>query len=179
MRCISPSLSVKSNTLKFSAMRCGFDENGMAATFCWMSQRSATCAMRAPARLGDGGQHRIVEQPPAPDRTMGDEDQPVLAHRGQQLRLVEIRMIFGLQDGERFGAERDRLVEQPGGEIGDADMAREPGPLGLGQRRHVFAHRDFRIGPVHQQQVDVIDLERGEAFIDRAGKVGGRADFRG
>ena len=48
MRCISTSLRVKSNTLKLSAMRAGFDERGMAATFCCISQRSAICAMLLP-----------------------------------------------------------------------------------------------------------------------------------
>ena len=64
-------------------------------------------------------------------------------------------MILRLQGDQRLGAERDRLVEQRDVEIGDADMARQPLPLGLGQRRHGFFERDRRIGPVHQQEVDV------------------------
>jgi len=52
-------------------------------------------------------------------------------------------------------------------------MARQTLPLGARKRRHVLAHGDRRIGPVHHQQVDEVDLERGEARIDRAGKVVG------
>ena len=78
-------------------MRCGFDERGMAATFCCISQRSAICAMLLAARLGDLGQHRIAEQPAAAERAIGDEHHAALAHRVEQLDLVEIGMIFGLQ----------------------------------------------------------------------------------
>jgi hypothetical protein len=53
MRFISSSVSVKSNTFKLSVMRWGFEENGMAATFCCTSQRSAICAMLRPVVYGD------------------------------------------------------------------------------------------------------------------------------
>ena len=114
---------------------------------------------------------------------MGDEHELVPARRGDELRLIEIGMVLGLQHGEGLRTERDRLVEQRGGEIGNADMAREPLPLGLGERRHVLAHGNLRIGPVHQQEVDIVDLERAQAVVDRAGKIVGLkvlvADFGG
>ena len=66
----------------------------------------------APARLGDVGQHRIVEQAPAPERAIGDIDQPALTHGIEQLGLVEKGVILRLQRHQRLRAERDRLVEQ-------------------------------------------------------------------
>ena len=52
-----------------------------------------------------------------------------------------------------------------------------PLPLGLGQRRHGLGERDLRIGPVHQQQIDVVDLKRGEALVDRFGEGVGAQIF--
>ena len=97
----------------------------------------------AAALFGDVVQQRIAEQAAARQRTIGDEDEPVPAHRGEELRLVEIGMILRLQGDQRFGTERDRLVEQRDVEIGDADVAGKPGPLGLGQRRHGLLQRDL------------------------------------
>ena len=158
-------------------MRCGLrrERNGGDVLLHQPAQRDLRDA--APARRGNFGQHRIAEQPAAPERTIGDEDQLVPPRRGQQLRLVEKRMILRLQYDQRLGAEFDRLVEQRDVEIGDADMARQPLPLGLGQRRHGLAQRNVRIGPMDQQEIDVIDLERGEAFIHRFRKVAGAQVF--
>ena len=76
-------------------------------------------------------------------------------------------MILGLQRHQRLGAELDRLIEQRDVEVGDADVPRQPLPLGLGQRRHGFGERNLRVRPVHQQEIDIVDLERGEALVDR------------
>ena len=73
-------------------------------------------------------------------------------------------MILGLQRHQRLRAEPDRLIEQRDVEIGDTDVAGKPVALGLGQRRHGFGERNVRVRPVHHQQVDVIDPERGRAY---------------
>ena len=113
----------------------------------------------------------------------GRKGELVPAHRGHELRLIQIGMILGLQGQQRLGAEMNRLVEQRGGEVGDADMARLALPFGLGQRRHGLAQRNVRVGPMNEQQVDATDVKRGEARIDRTGKVGAAqifvADFGG
>src|SRR5262249_30926106 len=49
IRSISSSVSAKSNTLRFSAMRLAFDERGIATMLpCWISQRSAIWASGRP-----------------------------------------------------------------------------------------------------------------------------------
>ena len=42
----------------------------------------------------------------------------------------------------------------------------------------VSFERDSGIRPVHQQQVDVVDAEIGEALVDRAREIVRRADIR-
>ncbi len=116
-------------------MRLGFDERGIGMTLpCWISQRSATCASGRPLCGGDVREHRIAQHAAAAERAIGGEYEAALAARLQQLGLVEIGVILGLQRDQRLGAETDRLVEQRDVEVGDADMARQPLPLRLGER---------------------------------------------
>ena len=105
------------------------------------------------------------------------------AHRRQQFRLVEIRVILGLQHRQRLIAKPDRLIEQSGVEIGDADMAGNTVALCLGQSRYDDLKRDVRVGPVDHHQIDIVEPERLEAFLDRTGEIGRSqifvADFGG
>ena len=93
------------------------------------------------------------------------------------LRRVDIRVALALQIDQRLRAERDRLVEQRDVEIRHADVARETVALGLGERAHGLLQRDRGVRPVHQQQVDIVDAEIGEALVDRAGEIGGAQIF--
>ena len=49
----------------------------------------------------------------------------------------------------------------------------EPGLLGLGQRAHGLGKRRVLLRPMHQEQIDIVDAERGQAGIDRTGKIAG------
>ena len=71
------------------------------------------------------------------------------------------------------GQSPECFVDERDGEIGDADVAREAVALGLGERLHGLAQRDLRVRPVHQQKVDVVEAELGEARLDRAGEIVG------
>ena len=88
-----------------------------------------------------------------------------------------IRMAFALQVDQRLRAERDRLVEQRDVEIRHADVAREAVALGLGERAHGSFSGICGVRPVHQQQVDIVDAEVGEALVDRAREIGGAQVF--
>ena len=66
MRLISSSESVKSNTLKLSAMRSGLDERGIGMTFYWIDQRSATCATLRPSSFAISASTASLNSRPRP-----------------------------------------------------------------------------------------------------------------
>src|SRR5258706_442713 len=46
-----------------------------------------------------------------------------------------------------------------------------PTPCCSSQRRHGFGERNLRIGPMHQQQIDIVGAERLETRVDRLGEI--------
>ena len=56
-------------------------------------------------------------------------------------------------------------------------MARETLPLCLGQRGDRLVERNLRVRPMHKQEIDVIDAEILEAFVDRAREIVGAQIF--
>jgi hypothetical protein len=77
--------------------------------------------------------------------------------------LVEMRVIFALVGDERLGGELHRLLDHGGREIGDADMARHAATLCERQALQAVAKRDLVVGPVDQQQVDLVEAKALEA----------------
>ena len=126
---------------------------------------------------GDIGEHRVAQQTAAGERAVGGEDQTALPARLHQLGLVEMGVVLGLQGDQRFRTKPDRFIEQRDIEIRDADMAREPLPLGLGQRADRLVECNLRVRPVHEQEVDEIDAQILEALIDRTREVIGAQIF--
>src|SRR5262249_38026178 len=169
IRFISSSVSAKSKRSRFSAMRAALDERGIGIMLpCWMSQRSAIGASGRPLRAAMSAStgSRNGRQ-----RAESGEDQTALAAGFGELRLVEMGVILGLQVDQRLGAEADGFIEHGDVEIGNADMAREALPLGFGQRGNGLAQRNVRVGPMHEQKVDEIDVEIFQALLDRAREI--------
>ena len=77
-------------------------------------------------------------------------------------------MVLDLVGDDRLAGDRYGLVELGNREVGYADMAREAPSLRVAERRHALAKRDGRVRPVHEQEVDPLDPEAGQAFLDRS-----------
>ena len=67
----------------------------------------------------------------------------------------------------------NRFPKQSDREVADADVTRLARSLDFGQRLETVAKRDLGIGPVDQQQIDMIGAQLCQAFIDRALKIAG------
>src|SRR5262249_29421085 len=160
------SVSAKSKRSRFSAMRAALEERGIGIMLpCWMSQRSAIGASERPLRAAmsasTGSRNRR-------QRAVSGEDRTGLAAGFGELRPAATGVILGLQVDQGVGAEEDGFIEDGDVEIGNADMAREALPLGFGQRGNGLAQRNVRVGPMHEQKVDEIDVEIFQALLDRA-----------
>ena len=85
----------------------------------------AQCDLRQRPSLvsGDIGEHRVAQQASAAERAICGEDQTALAARLDQLGLVEMGVILGLERHQRLRAKPDRFIEQRDIEVRDADMA--------------------------------------------------------
>ena len=86
-------------------------------------------------------------------------------------------VVLGLQGDQRFRTKPDRFIQQRDIEIRDADMAREPLPLCLGQRADRLVECNLRVGPVHEQEIDEIDAQVLKALVDRTREVIGAQIF--
>ena len=76
-------------------------------------------------------------------------------------------MVLDLLGRERLGGQPPGLGQQRAGEVGQADMPRQPVALDAVQCADAFGERDRGIGPVKQQQVDLRHPELAEALLDR------------
>ena len=141
------------------------------------SQRSATCATVRPLLCAISPSTGSSSSRPRPSGVVGGENDAACAAGVDDPGRVDIGMGLALQVDQRLRAERDRLVEQRDVEIRHAEVAREPVALGLGERAHGFLQRDLGVRPVHQQEVDIVDAEIGEALVDRAREIGGAQIF--
>ena len=92
--------------------------------------------------------------------------------RRQHAVLRQIGVVLDLVGDQRFRTDPHRLVEHGDGEIRHSDMARQPAALGLGERAERLRKQHFRLRPVHQQEVDIIELQRFQAGLGRAQEVG-------
>ena len=100
---------------------------------CCTCQRSTTCAGVLPCAGGDLAITTGSDTSAArPSGRIGGEGEAVPAAGRQHRRLVEIGVVLALVGDERLARQRHRLVEQRDREVGDADMAGEPGALALG-----------------------------------------------
>jgi hypothetical protein len=82
------------------------------------------------------------------------------------LGLVEIGMILDLVADQRFRTYRHRRLDQGDGEIGHADMPRQPLLFDPRQRAERFDQRHLRVRPVQQQQIDLGQAQPHQAFLD-------------
>jgi len=102
---------------------------------------------------------------------------------GVHFRLIEIGMEFHLVDGKRRVGGRDHLAQQGGREVGNTDVAGEPPRLHPVQRTDGVGDRDIRIGPVDEQQVEMVEAETLQARLRRSFELLrfelGPPDFRG
>ena len=90
---------------------------------------------------------------------------------GKNLVLVDERMHLDLVADQRFGRHRPGLVQHLRGEIGDADMSGLAVFLGLTQRGDRDLERDVLVVPMDQQQVDVRQLQIGEALVEHLDEI--------
>ena len=152
---MSSSDSSKSKISIFSESRSSLEVRGIAATPCCTSQRRQTCAARLAVAVADPLQRAVVLDAAPGDRAIGHQRHAVARAGLPHLGLVEIGMVFDLVAHQRLRTRRHRLLDQGHGEIGHADMAREPCLLDPRQRAERLRQRHLRIGPVQQQQVDL------------------------
>ena len=88
----------------------------------------------AAVRAGDRLDHRIAGDLAERDRAIGDDRHAVPAQRRQHRGLVEIWVVFDLLGGERLPGQAPGLLQQPAGEVRQADVPRTPVALHLVQR---------------------------------------------
>jgi hypothetical protein len=73
---------------------------------------------------------------------------------GQHLVLIEKRMDLDLIGHQGFARKLDRVFQQGGGEIGDADMLCAPVAFGLAQDAEGFCEWYLRVRPMDEEQID-------------------------
>ena len=95
------------------------------------------------------------------------------AQKLQHRALRQEGMVLDLI-AEQIGAMLfNRFPKQSDREVADADVTRLARSLDFGQRLETVAKRDLGIGPVDQQQIDMIGAQLCQAFIDRALQIAG------
>ncbi len=109
----------------------------------------------------------------ARDGAVGGQEHLVGAKELQHRTLRQEGMVFDLIAQQIGAVPFDRFLQQCDGEVADADVARLALGLDLGQRLQAVAERDLGVGPVDQQQIDMIGPQLFQAFIDRALKIAG------
>ena len=157
-----PSLSSKSKMSRFSAIRPGFADFGIATRPSWTCQRSTTWVADlpyfSPIPTTTGSERR--SSPGAADRAPRLGDDAVLGVEGAARVAGAVRAELDLVHVRRHPGLLDHLAQVGRLEVGDADGLDRP----LVQQRGQPAHRVdepvlVRVGPVHHQQVDVVDAE--------------------
>ena len=82
---------------------------------------------------------------------MAGDEHAVLSAGGDDLILADIGVILDLVSDQWLGTFVHRLVEQGDGEVGHADIFRQPLALGFGQRAERLFKRHLGLLPVDQQ----------------------------
>ena len=143
----------------------------------WMCQRRTTWAGELPDRVGDLGDHRIVE-----DGALGDRrprlgrDAVRLAVRAD-LVVEEVGVELDLVDRRHVVALGREALEMVDLEVRDADRARAAVALELLERlpgRDEVAVVERRQRPVDEEQVDVVEAERRQRRVERPAASSGR-----
>src|SRR4029450_9226974 len=177
-RPISSSVSWKSKTPKFSAIRSGRTDLGMTTTWRWMSHRSTTWATDlpypAPIWLRVGSENRWLRPSangapdsicPAPaQRAPGPQLDPPLTHQLLVVLALEERVGLDLVDRRGDVVVVDQVDQPVGVEVGDRDRLDEPLLLQLlhGPPGAVVVPE----GLVDQVQVEVVEAEPGQRLLE-------------
>ena len=100
----------------------------------------------------------------ARDGTVGGQEHPVGAQEFQHRTLRQERMVFDLIAQQVGAMPFDRFLQQRDGEVADADMPCLALGLDLRQRLQAVAERDLDVGPVDQQQIDMVGAQLRPGF---------------
>ena len=100
---------------------------GITTTSCCTRKRRHTCAADLPCALPISLQHRIAGGLAARDRAVGDDARsPWERHASITLVWSRRRVHLDLVAHQRLARRGDRLLDHRDGEIGHADVARQP-----------------------------------------------------
>src|SRR5690349_20075222 len=106
---------------------------------------------------GDVRDDLVGKQLAAAERRVRDQRHAVPRAGLEQFGLVEVRVVFALVRDQRQRRQRDGTIEQRHWKVRYADMTRQAAALRIAERAYRLLERHLGIGPMHEQQVDVIE----------------------
>ena len=168
----SSSLSSKSKTSKFSTRARGRSLRDRRDVRLVEQPAQGDLAGGLAVRVADRAQRLVLRHLAAGERGVGGNHEVPLHREIDEFLLPEERMELDLVGEDR--RERQRLAQHPGGDVRDPEVPHQPCLAQLGERAKRLRERDVVVGPVQQQEVDVLDLQPLERSLGRrADAVGG------
>ena len=129
-------------------------------------------------RFADARQHFVAGGVAARDRAVGNHGNAGLLAGGDHLVLIEVGVAFDLVADQRLGGRLHRLLDQRHGKIRNANLPHEAFVLQFGHGAQRLGERHARVRPMDQQQVDNIEPQLDQTFLDRTFEVMRRQPLR-